>query len=195
MSITAYPLSWPPSVKRTKQRAANRFKTTLPGALGNVQAALQKFAKDSQIGIEDIVISSNLTHGITRPRDPGVAIWFTWDLKTVCIANDRYDTVEGNLQGIYKIIEARRMELRHGTLELVRASFRGFQLAAPTSKPWWQVLGVRENSPRQEVQAAYRKLAKIHHPDRAGGDGLTMTDINAAWENAQWAFEPEVAHG
>jgi hypothetical protein len=190
MSLTTYPLCWPPTVKRTKRRSDSRFKTTLAGALGNVQTSLQKFARDSQIGIEDIVISSNLTTGITRPRDPGVAIWFTWDSRTVCIPNDRYDTVEGNLQGIYKVLEARRVELRHGTLEMVRATFSGFQLAAPTSKPWWKVLGVSEHADREAVQLAYRRLASAHHPDR-GGDGLTMTDINAAWEQAQWTIPQE----
>jgi hypothetical protein len=142
------------------------------------------------MGLEDLVISSNVTLGMNHPRDPGVAIWFTWDLHQVCIPNDKYSTVEGNLQGIHHIIEARRVELRHGSLELVRATFKGFMLAAPTTLPWWKVLGVREDAPPAAIKAAYRKLSSAHHPDK-GGDNLTMTDINAAWEQAQWIMDPE----
>jgi hypothetical protein len=60
---------------------------------------------------------------VTSPADPGVAVWFTWDGMQVCIAVDRYQKVASNLQAIHHIIEARRVELRHGTLALVRASF------------------------------------------------------------------------
>jgi hypothetical protein len=67
--------------------------------------------------------------GASRPSDPGVAVWFTWDGLGVCIAVDRYQTVEANLQAIHHIIEARRTELRHGTLALVRAR---------RSKPNWR---------------------------------------------------------
>jgi hypothetical protein len=190
-NITAYPLAWPPSIQRTPRREPTRFRTTLTSALGNVQTSLIRFAKDSEMGLEDLVISSNVTLGVHRPRDPGVAIWFVWDLHQVCIPNDKYSTVEGNLQGIHHIIEARRVELRHGSLELVRATFKGFMLAAPTNRPWFRVLGVKENDPPEKIKAAYQKLRSAHHPDREGGDHLTMTDINAAWEQAQWIMEPE----
>ena len=33
-----------------------------------------------------------------------------------------------------------------------------------------------------EVRAAYRRLAREHHPDRAGADGVAMTRINQAYE-------------
>ena len=147
------------------------------------------------MGLTDLVVSSNSTKGVATPKDPGVAVWFYWDEKQMVIPNDRYTTVEGNIQGIYKIIEARRVELRHGTLEMVRVTFRGFQLPAPTSRPWYVVLGVDQNDSKAVVKRAYQKLASGFHPDR-GGDNVTMADINAAWERAQWALEPEEAvHG
>ena len=53
----------------------------------------------------------------------------------MCIPVDRYNSVEANLQAIHHIIEARRVELRHGTLALVRASFTGFKaLPAPAGQ-------------------------------------------------------------
>jgi hypothetical protein len=43
------------------------------------------------------------------------------------------------------------------------------------------VLGVAPGASPQEVTAAYRRLAKRHHPDGAGGDGRAIRDINAAY--------------
>src|SRR5512146_2624661 len=124
--VNAYPLTWPPQFPRAKAREKGAFKTSLAGALGNVQDSLRRFAADSGKKLDQLVISSNVTLGVQRPDDPGVAVWFVWDGMQVCIAVDRYATVEGNLQAIHHIIEARRVELRHGTLALVRATFTGF---------------------------------------------------------------------
>jgi hypothetical protein len=43
------------------------------------------------------------------------------------------------------------------------------------------VLGVAPGSSPEEVTAAYRRMAMRHHPDRAGGDGKAIRDINAAY--------------
>lgn len=43
------------------------------------------------------------------------------------------------------------------------------------------VLYVTEDAPAAVVQAAYRALARIHHPD-VGGDAEAMKTINAAYE-------------
>ncbi|MGO6938515.1 hypothetical protein [Rhizobium johnstonii] len=94
MSPTAYPLTWPHNIPRTKNKAASKFKTGLPAALKNVRSSLQLFATDSGKKVEGITISSNVTLGVDRPDDPGVAVWFTWDGMSVCIAVDRYPKVE-----------------------------------------------------------------------------------------------------
>ena len=44
----------------------------------------------------------------------------------------------------------------------------------------YDVLGVAPTASADEVRAAYRRAARDHHPD-AGGDGLRMQDLNAAW--------------
>ncbi len=184
MTITAYPLTWPQAFPRSKMREKGAFKTTLAGALKNVQDSLRRFAADSRKKLENLVMSSNVTLGESRPADPGVAVWFVWDGLSVCIAVDRYLTVEANLQAIHHIIEARRVELRHGTLALVRATFQGFvALPAPAGKEWWQVLGVAKDAKPEEIKAAYRKLAAEHHPDK-GGDQARMAEINKAYEES-----------
>jgi hypothetical protein len=184
VTVTAYPLHWPQGFPRAKVRERGSFKTTLAGALDNVQGSLRRFASDSGRKLETVVMSSNVTLGASRPADPGVAVWFTWDGLGVCIAVDRYQTVEANLQAIHHIIEARRTELRHGTLALVRASFAGFlALPAPTGQNWWQVLGVQQGATAEAIKAAYRKLAAEHHPDR-GGDSARMAAINMAYQQS-----------
>jgi len=158
MTISAFPLQWPSMFPRARVREKGAFKSTLPAALENVRDSLRKFAGDSGKKLEGLVMSSNVTLGAQRPADPGVAVWFTWDGLSVCIAVDRYLTVEANLQAIHHIIEARRVELRHGTLALVRATFAGFlALPAPAGADWPDVLGVPRTSRREEVKTAYSK--------------------------------------
>lgn len=187
MTINAYPLCWPPTIPRSKQRERGAFKTSLAGALKNVDDSLRRFGTDSSRPIKDLVLSSNCTLGVEKPADPGVAAWFTWDGAQVCIPVDRYDTPAANLQAIHHIIEARRVELRHGTLALVRATFAGFKaLPAPAASDWWTVLGVEQTASLEEARAAYRRAASAAHPDRGGTDAR-MAEVNRAWEQAQEA--------
>jgi hypothetical protein len=184
MAATAFPLTWPSQFPRKQYREGGAFKTGLPAALKNVQDSLRKFAVDSGKRIEGLVISSNVTLGVNRPADPGVAVWFTWDGLQVCIAVDRYSSVESNLQAIHHIIEARRVELRHGTLALVRATFTGFAaLPAPAGSNWWDVLSLPRDADAAAINAAWRRLSSQHHPDR-GGSAEQMALINTARDAA-----------
>ena len=103
----------------------------------------------------------------------------------VCIPVDRYASLAANLQAIHHIVEARRVELRHGTLALVRATFQGFAaLPAPGGgRPWRTVLGLGPRPTPDEVQTAYREKAKAAHPD-AGGSTAAMAELNAARDAA-----------
>ena len=187
--INKYPLAWPPQFERRKSRDSGQFRTSLTGALKNVNDSLSLFAKDSGKKLENLVISSNVTLGQMKPEDPGVSVWFVWDGLQVCIPVDRYSTVEANLQAIHHIIEARRVELRHGTLALVRASFTGFlALPSPGSRTWRQILGVSADAGLAECKAAYKNLASKNHPDKEGGNAIKMAELNNAWAQAQEAL-------
>ena len=182
---TAYPLSWPDTIPRSRSHEKGAFKTTLAGALTNVSDSLRLFGKDSGKPVQSIILSSNVTLGMNTPDDPGVAAWFTWDGVQVCIPVDRYASPAANLQAIHHIIEARRVELRHGTLALVRASFQGFKaLPAPPGSHWSAVLGVARTATRDEIEAAFREKSKTAHPDKAGGSQEAMANLTEARRKA-----------
>lgn len=193
MSAAAYPLTWPDHIPRSTRRESGQFRTSLAGALKNVEDSLRLFARDSGKKIEGLVISSNVTLGVQRPADPGVAVWFTWDGLQVCIPVDRYEKVEANLQAIHHVIEARRTELRHGTLALVRASFQGFKALPPPpgarpARTWREIFGVNGNvtpgqSMKDFIEREYRALAKKAHPD-AGGSAEEFAELQRAREEA-----------
>ncbi len=180
-STSAYPLAWPESWPRTKSPAKSQFKTTLSGAIKNVQNSLKLFAADSGLKIDGLVVSSNVTLMDSSPKDTGVAVYFSWDGISTCIAVDRYQKIEENLQAIHHVIEAERTKLRHGGLNLVRAAFRGYAALPPPSsrKPPHEVLGLKPGATPDEIDAAYRKKAKAAHPDN-GGSVEAMQELNEA---------------
>jgi len=183
VTISAHPLHWPAGFPRCKNREKGVFKTSLNGALDNVNGSLRRFAADSGKKLEGLVMSSNVTLGVQRPADPGVAVWFTWDEMGVCIAVDRYLSVEANLQAIHHIIEARRTELRHGTLALVRATFQGFRaLPSPETAGDMdphQIIGASPSDSPGTKLHAYKKALSAAHPDK-GGDAMQFHAVREA---------------
>jgi hypothetical protein len=189
MPISAFPLQWPLGFNRfpARERDKGAFKTTLSGAIRNVQDSLRRFAADSGQELEELVISSNVTLGVQRPDDPGVSVWFNWEAMQVCIAVDRYTSVEANLQAIHHIVEARRTELRHGTLALVRATFQGFKaLPAPD---WRGALGLKPDCSIDDAERAYKRLRSKYHPDKPDGNTALFNGVNEAWLQARAALE------
>lgn len=193
MTIPNYPLSWPDGLPRTERKVNSQFRTSLAGALKNVRGSLELFGRDSGRPVTEIVLSSNVGGGIEpRPvRDTGVAAWFTWDGQQRCIAADRYPKVEDNLQAIHHVIEARRTEMRHGGLHIVRQTFKGFTAlpAPPDQKSWRELLGLNVGfvSP-SEIDEAYRRRAATAHPDK-GGSSAAMAELNRARAEAKAAVQ------
>lgn len=183
-----FPLTWPDHIPRSKTREKGKFKATLASALKNAEDSIRLFARDTGIPVKEIIISSNVTLGIANPEDPGVAIWFHWDGDMRSIPVDRYTTVAANLQAIHHVVEARRVELRHGTLALVRATMRGFAaLPAPgTRKTWREVFGVNSTSDfsEREITEIYRDLARTRHPNSPTGSEEKMKELNVARDQA-----------
>jgi hypothetical protein len=57
----------------------------------------------------------------------------------------------------------------------------------------YSVLGLEPGAGREEIERAYRRLIKLHHPDRHGGDNRWAAEINRAYaelRRVQPASEP-----
>lgn len=195
MSVESFPLQWPAGFPRWKHSRSNgSFKTDFESALRNVRRSLELFAKDSGKKVDAPVLSSNVdlnpltsSPNNKRPNDPGVSVWFSWDGLQVCIPVDRYATPAANLQAIHHIIEARRTELRHGTLALVRATFTGFAaLPPPKGKGWRDILQLTDVSAvtQTHVETAFKALSRERHPDKPGGSTDAMAELNNARDTA-----------
>lgn len=184
--------------RRTKSRTGSRFNSSITAALNNVQDELRRFGNDTGKKVETIIISSNFTLGNQRPADPGIAVYFRWSGVDACIAVDRYLKIEDNLQAIAKVIEAERAKMRHGGLQIVEASFRGYAALPPPTgpdgqlaAPWRHVLfGPDADGTLADAERSYRDKVKTHHPDK-GGDPAKFNLITEAIRQAR----EELNHG
>lgn len=75
--------------------------------------------------------------------------------------------------------------------DVVQPLMQKAQIALKRSKTkdYYKVLGVAHDADERQIKQAYRKLSKLHHPDKAAKQGLTkeaaekkMASINEAYE-------------
>lgn len=207
--IDRYPLTWPAGRPRTRSRISSRFQVSLSASAREVMRELKL------LGATDIILSSNMPtrqDGLpyaqqSEPADPGIAVWFrrrvpspqpphTWTTKSFVVACDTYRRVRENMRAIAVTVAALRTIDRHGAGTMLEQAFSGFAALPPAGakKDWWDVLGVPLAASPAEVRTAYFALAKIHHPDAAGGNTARMAEINAAYAEFE-ATERRTAGG
>jgi hypothetical protein len=189
-TITAYPLSWPAGWQRTRNPRRSAY--------GDRSLAVAREAITREVrllGGTALIISSNLElrldglprSGQRQPNDRGVAIYFKYKRKPVSFANDRWNSVEDNLWAISLALSAIRQIERTGASEMLDRAFAGFDaLPAPgetSGESWWDVLGVSSQANLDEIKAAYRSLARQHHPD-VGGDPAEFDRVTRAYKTA-----------
>jgi DnaJ-domain-containing protein 1 len=149
------------------------------------------------LGAKNVILSTNIplrNDGLPyarykTPDDPGVAVYFQLKGQLQVFACDRWKRVEDNMQAIRKTIEAIRGLERWGSSEMLNRIFKGFEALPETAGEsvgsWWAVLGVDPDWPLEQIEAAYKQAAKIHHPDRPGGSHEKMTELNRAIDEAR----------
>ena len=185
-NMTAFPLTWPIQQARTKRRGESRFKY----GRSIYQAVEEVLNQVRMLDGKECAISSNLRikqdgrpySSQSAPGDPGVAIYFLVGKKPVVFACDKWSKVEDNLWAVAKHLEAMRGQERWGVGTREQA-FTGY-LALPAPEPWWRILDVEPEASPEEIQAAYRMLAKETHPDM-GGDAGAFDRVRKAYEQAQ----------
>jgi hypothetical protein len=199
MSEEAYPLQWQEGWPRTpewKREADIRFRGHVYGlAPGRVRDQL--VSELERLGAKNVVISTNVAlrqDGLPYANqkavsDPGVAVYFTLNKRSLAMARDRFKTVVGNMRSLTLAVEAMRQLERHGGSTMVERAFSGFVALAPPSwkKPWREVFGVKPDW-RGDITALYREKARNRHPDAGGSDSL-MAELNVAFEEAKKEME------
>lgn len=193
MTVEAFPLQWPNGRPRRPypRRESSNFDTSMAKA----RDAL--FYELRLLGAKHVVLSSNVPLRLDgKPyanfpaiKDPAVAAYFSHQDKSMCFACDRWTSVEDNIQAIRKTIEALRGIARWGTGDMLQAAFTGFTALSPPivagiPLSWWEVLALPRDAKREDVKAAFRRLASSAHPDKEGGSHERMAELNAAQEKA-----------
>jgi hypothetical protein len=138
-------------------------------------------------GVTDFSAQPNVM--LSRANSPAlskversVTISFKKDGKTVTLSMDTQDTATGNLKALQLCIDDMRMIERRGLAETMQSAY--MQLAGPAKeRDPWEVLGLRPDASRDEIDAMYRVKARSVHPD-AGGSNEAMAELNAAREQA-----------
>lgn len=185
----AYPLQWPMDTPRTTTPAVSRFTTSLFDAKRGLEQELRRMSVKDPFVTTNIQLNKSGWPSSTakRPEDAGVAVYFTRDGIEVCFPCDRWFTVADNLHAIELTIAALRGIERWGSAELVNRAFKGYAaLPESSSSPalaWWTVLEVDPNASQEEINRAYRRLARAHHPD-LGGNVEMLKVVNDAYEQA-----------
>lgn len=189
----AFPLYWPDGWKRTDKarRIPNgSWKKTF------YDYQREMFAELRRLGAKNIVLSTNVPlrkDGLPyseyrRVEDPGVAVYFTRgeQNRQYCFACDKFTDVHLNIHAIGLTIQALRTIERNGASDMLDRAFEGFkQLAAKASAPWRQVLEIEITWPhRDAIEEAFKRLARIHHPD-LGGDAERFREIVRARDEAR----------
>ncbi|MCB9135138.1 MAG: J domain-containing protein [Anaerolineales bacterium] len=183
---TAYPLQWPLGWPRTKYPKRARFDTSFASARDGLLDELRR------LGARNVIISTNLElrlDGLPKaarrqPVDCGAAVYFVLAGQQQCIPCDRWNRIEDNLRAISLTVEALRGLERWGAKETVSAAFRGFHaLPAPSPETWWDILELHPQATENEIRTAFRRLARLTHPD-AGGDPDEFIKLQNAFEEA-----------
>lgn len=187
---SAFPLTWPagrPRTSRHQVKASAFGKHTLAEARDAVLREL------TLLRATRIVISSNvplrrdglMSGNSAAIAELGVAIYFNLKERPMVLACDRWTKVEHNLWAIACTIGAQRGVTRWGAVSVEQA-FAGYAALPAPSAPaqnCWTVLSLFDSASVEQVNAAYKTLSQIRHPDR-GGSHEAMTELNRAREEA-----------
>jgi hypothetical protein len=186
--IDAFPLCWAVGWTRTEphQRKNSRYEVSFADARDELLHSLRL------LGATEAVISSNVPSrrdglpvaGYSEPRDPGVSVYWVRKGVPQVMACDHWRTVRENLRAVGLALEAMRALERSGASQIFERAFTGFAaLPATTKRPWRVVLEITPYNgriPQEYVDKQYRTLAKIVHPDVAGGSHEAMAELNIA---------------
>jgi len=179
----AYPLAWPPGWPRHKgQRDSDRRFAGPTYRWDRVFRGLLDELRRIDAVTSSVVVSTNqpvrqdgLPYAQQRAiSDPGVAVYFKRNGKALVMAQDRFDTVMGNMRSLTMAIEGLRQMERHGGATMLERAFDGFA-ALPPLEDCWAILGLTGRGPNLNtdlIMRMFRAKAKEGHGTGADMDRL-----------------------
>lgn len=196
-SISRFPLEWPAGWRRTvpHQRADAAFRTTsgVNNRLSVIQATDRLERQVDLLGGNNCVLSTNVSLRLDgrprsdeNPKDPGVALYFQFKGKATVLAVDKWIRVADNIAAIAAHIDALRRVDRYGvgTIEQALAGYKA--LPADTAANWRAVFGFAADArvTLDQLDTAFKALAREKHPDITNDDGSSMAHLNRARDYA-----------
>lgn len=185
----AFPLSWPQGWPR--HRGDRDSERRFHGPTYRWDRVYRGLVDElRRIGATRIVVSTNQPvrqDGAPYAQqrvisDPGVAVYFTRGRRSLVMAQDRFETVLGNMRSLAMAIEGLRQMERHGGALMLERAFDGFA-ALPPPEDCWTVLGLRKDQAKtyttNDVTVAFRhKVRELH------GTGADMDRVTKARDTA-----------
>lgn len=200
----SYPLSWPIGWPRTPRYKVSRAKFGVRVQRGDnsykskdavtLYVGRERILDEmKRLGATQVMLSTNIptrNDGLPyskarEPDDHGVAVYFRIKGEPRVLACDKWDRVADNMAALAAHVDAVRGQLRWGVGTLEQA-FGGYKAlpAMDAPKPWWQILGVKEDAPMSAIDARRMLLLRQHHPD-AGGNANQAAEVNAAYDQGR----------
>lgn len=203
------PLEWPAGVARTMalarrpskfHRKGESYRThrrTMAEARDYVELELERLGASRGVVRTNVPINQDgyhFTAGRRAPEDPGAAVYFELEGQPRTIAIDIYTRAGCNLWAIGRSIEALRQLERDGGPAILRAATSGLKMLpeSTSGRSWWDVLELERDTTGGDVRGAYRRLAKVRHPD-TGGTDEAFAELAEAMRQGLSATEGRVA--
>ena len=198
MATAKFPLEWPEGYARTQIGDELHHLGTGGGYRPDWNGVLRRLYRELDLmGAEGVVLTTNqplrkdgLPYRNPGPiHDPGAAVYFTHEGKSVVMAQDRYIDLMDNIRSLCLVIEGLRQVQRHGGGVMMERAFSGFkQLAPPNHRPWREVLEIplSQSGPIDltTLKRFYRRASARAHPDK-GGSVEWQQAVNSAYNEAK----------
>jgi hypothetical protein len=161
-------------------RSYSRFQITTKQAVDELEEDILA------LGGRSIILTSNkrdlLNDEADEPEDAGVAMHFLLGGKQQVFACDRYNCIRCNVRALGLTVRNFRAIKRYGASDMLDLALEALAALPPPVSPW-QVLEIDPGSSFEQIEAAFRRLAMKHHPDR-GGSTAAMAELIRARDEA-----------
>lgn len=190
----AFPLSWPPGWPRHRgpRDSDSRFKGPTYRWDRVFRGLQDEIVRIGGSRISIVVSTNQPVRGDGLPyaqqraiSDPGVAVYFVRNKKPMVMAQDRFDTILGNMRSLTMAIEGLRQMERHGGATMMERAFDGFA-ALPPPDDCWMILGLahipKNNISDATIVNAFRNKVRELHGTGADMDRLVKARDEALEE-------------